>query len=173
VFSKPEYQASVAGTMRGVPDVAGVADPETGWTIRADGRDQSVGGTSAVAPMWSAIHALLCRRAGKRLGPVPALYYQHPEACRDVVGGDNQGYPAAAGWDPATGLGSPNGPALFALAGGTPAPTPTPPANPPAPGSAPLLTLTFPRGVARGQWVRFRSPVALSPGKYGLAAEAA
>ena len=44
-------------TMRGVPDVAGDADPETGYDVRVDGTDTVIGGTSAVAPLWAALIA--------------------------------------------------------------------------------------------------------------------
>ena len=57
VFPKPSYQNSAIPsnqTRRGVPDVAGDADPSTGWSIYLDGQYQVIGGTSAVAPMWAA-----------------------------------------------------------------------------------------------------------------------
>ena len=53
---------------RGVPDVAGDADPQTGYTIRVDGRDQTIGGTSAVAPLWAGLIALLNRVARRAAG---------------------------------------------------------------------------------------------------------
>src|SRR5258708_18890033 len=43
---------------RGVPDVAGDADPATGYTIRVDGQTMVIGGTSAVAPLWAGLIAL-------------------------------------------------------------------------------------------------------------------
>ena len=59
-FPKPDFQKSVnvpaptaAGGGRGVPDVSGNADPMTGWNILTDGSSMSIGGTSAVAPMYA------------------------------------------------------------------------------------------------------------------------
>src|SRR5581483_11412135 len=49
-FPRPAWQTGTRG--RGVPDVAAVADPATGYRIRVDGQDMVIGGTSAVAPLW-------------------------------------------------------------------------------------------------------------------------
>ena len=54
--------------MRGVPDIAGNADPETGYEVRVDGSDSVIGGTSAVAPLWAALLARLNQISGKRAG---------------------------------------------------------------------------------------------------------
>jgi kumamolisin len=76
------------------------------------------GGTSAVAPLWAGLIALLGEQAGKPLGFLNPLLYGLPEATfRDVTSGDNAvggtpGYDADAGWDACTGLGSPDGAAL-------------------------------------------------------------
>ncbi len=126
-FSRPAYQARVnvpkpTGTVnptgRGVPDVAGDASPETGYTILVDGQPGVFGGTSAVAPLWAALIALFNEQLGKNVGwPHPALYgtiTQH-KALHDIVSGTNGSYKAAPGWDPCTGLGSPNGQAILAL----------------------------------------------------------
>ena len=42
-----------------MPDVSAVADPQTGYQIRVDGRDIVIGGTSAVSPLWAALVARL------------------------------------------------------------------------------------------------------------------
>ena len=131
-YAKPAYQQfAVPGKNRGVPDVAGVADPETGWVIRANGGNDVVGGTSAVAPMWAAINALLIQAAGSRSAANVALYYQHPEAFRDTITGSNGTYKASPNWDPCTGMGTPNGAKLFALVNSTPPSPPSPPPPPP------------------------------------------
>jgi kumamolisin len=110
---------------RGVPDVAGNADPASGYQVRVDGHDVVYGGTSAVAPLWSALVALLNERRGTPLGYVnPALYPIAAQACRDVTSGDNGAYTAIVGWDACTGLGSPNGTALVAMLGTVDAPRP-------------------------------------------------
>lgn len=98
---------------RGVPDVAGNADPATGFQVHVDGQDVVFGGTSAVSPLWAALVALLNQRRGSRLGYLnPVIYPVGPKVCRDVTSGNNGAYKAAAGWDPCTGLGSPNGTGL-------------------------------------------------------------
>jgi kumamolisin len=99
---------------RGVPDVAGDADPATGYQVRIDGTTTVIGGTSAVAPLWAALVALLNQHRGTALGFVNPLLYAHPDAFRDVTSGTNGAYAARSGWDACTGLGSPNGAKLLA-----------------------------------------------------------
>ena len=102
---------------RGVPDVAGDADPETGYQVRVDGQDEIIGGTSAVAPLWSGLLALCNQQIGKPVGFLNALLYTNAVARRslhDITSGNNGGYQAAVGWDACTGLGSPDGAALLA-----------------------------------------------------------
>jgi kumamolisin len=97
---------------RGVPDVAGNADPETGYDVRIDGTNTVIGGTSAVAPLWAALIARLNQLGGKPVGFLNAQLYQNPQAMRDITQGNNGDFAAAAQWDACTGLGSPNGAAL-------------------------------------------------------------
>jgi kumamolisin len=100
---------------RGVPDVTGNADPTTGYQIYADGQAQVVGGTSAVAPLWSALIARLAQATGQRFGLIqPTLYAGvTPGAAmagfHDITQGNNGAYSAGPGWDACSGLGSPNG----------------------------------------------------------------
>jgi kumamolisin len=54
---------SKAGRM--VPDVAGNADPATGWQVVVNGQVTVVGGTSAVAPMYAGLFAAIAAAAGK------------------------------------------------------------------------------------------------------------
>jgi kumamolisin len=123
-FTLPSWQQglSVRGTtgqfalaMRGVPDVAGDADPETGYDVRVDGADTVIGGTSAVAPLWAALIARINGITGKPAGFINALLYQNAGALRDITAGGNGDFEAAPGWDACTGLGSPNGPPLERL----------------------------------------------------------
>jgi kumamolisin len=129
----PSYQSSVSlppsanggGGRRGVPDVAGDADPATGWTVRVDGQTFPIGGTSAVAPMWAGLVALLNKALGRPVGYLqPQLYAASVAATfRDITEGSNGAYSAGPGWDACTGLGSPNGAALLAaLAKASPQP---------------------------------------------------
>ena len=117
-FAVPPWQAGLnvtrsgqTGTlrMRGVPDVSGNADPETGYVIRVDGTEAVVGGTSAVAPLWAGLIARINAAKGRSVGFVNPLLYRAPGALRDIAQGSNGAYDAAVGWDACTGLGSPNG----------------------------------------------------------------
>jgi kumamolisin len=128
VFAPPQWQSS-AGVPpsanpggrrgRGVPDVAGDADPATGYRVRVDGRDAVFGGTSAVAPLWAALVARINQRLGTPVGFVnPRLYAAPSGAFNDITSGTNGAYDAAAGWDPCTGLGTPDGAALLDALGG-------------------------------------------------------
>lgn len=126
-FALPTYQKSAkvpkqpqtnfAG--RGVPDVAGDADPTTGYQVRVNGQNEVIGGTSAVAPLWAGLIALINQQLGKPVGFLnPRLYALGSGAFHDITSGNNDDsklgyYKAQAGWDPCTGLGTPNGAALL------------------------------------------------------------
>lgn len=122
IFALPTWQADVGVLQapggfvgRGVPDVAGDADPLTGYQVLVDGQTEVVGGTSAVAPLWAALIARLNQQLDKSLGLVNvALYGSGSGAFHDITRGNNGAYRAAKGWDACTGLGSPNGEALLA-----------------------------------------------------------
>ncbi len=104
---------------RGVPDVAGNADPTTGYQIYSDGQAQVVGGTSAVAPLWAALVSRLAEATGQRFGLIqPALYAGVTPGVdvpgfQDITSGNNGAYAAGPGWDACSGLGSPDGTALL------------------------------------------------------------
>ena len=121
-FAIPTFQANAgvpkapngfAG--RGVPDVAGDADPETGYNVVVDGQQLVIGGTSAVAPLWAGLLALMNQSLGKNVGYLnPLLYTTGVEGTmHDVTAGSNGAYSAGAGWDACTGLGSPDGTELL------------------------------------------------------------
>jgi subtilase family serine protease len=136
-FTRPSYQNRVPGigTTRGVPDVAGEATGSSGMALAftaPSGGDEFVGagGTSAAAPFWAGLIALADQEAGHPLGFInPAIYRiaQSPayhNAFHDITTGNNTvslsgvtitGYPAAPGWDPVTGWGSPNAQVLVPL----------------------------------------------------------
>lgn len=99
---------------RGVPDVSAVADPQTGYRVRVDGKDMVIGGTSAVAPLWAALIALFAQSTNRRFGQIQPLLYSRTTGFHDITTGNNGTYHAATGWDPCTGLGSPDGTALLA-----------------------------------------------------------
>jgi kumamolisin len=123
VFAQPTYQSSLAGsysgqTGRGVPDVSGDADPDTGYNILVDGEQGVIGGTSAVAPLWAGLVALLNQQLNTRLGFInPAIYAlaEPNNGFNDITQGNNGSYSAGPGWDPCTGLGSPIGTTLATL----------------------------------------------------------
>ncbi|MEQ6896034.1 S53 family peptidase [Microbacterium sp. KR10-403] len=125
VFALPSWQTSVGvpdrsggGPGRGVPDVAGDADPDTGYRVRVDGQSAVFGGTSAVAPLWAALVCRLAQGAGTSFGMLqPQLYAgvgagAVPAGFHDITAGDNGAYSAVPGWDACTGLGTPIGTAL-------------------------------------------------------------
>lgn len=107
---------------RGVPDVAGDADPASGYEVEIDGRQAIVGGTSAVAPLWAGLIALINQRLGRPAGYLNPLLYSRAadtNAFHDITTGTNAvdgtpGYAAGPGWDACTGLGTPDGQALLA-----------------------------------------------------------
>jgi kumamolisin len=123
VFARPDWQANVVmQSNRGVPDVAGDADPETGYKVQVDGQQLVIGGTSAVAPLWAGLIALLNQKLQSRIGFInPLLYTSDESTCfRDISSGDNGAYSAGPGWDATTGMGSPLGIQLIqAVAGMT------------------------------------------------------
>jgi kumamolisin len=129
-FAKPAYQ-SAAGIPpssnkghhkgRGVPDVAGDADPATGYVVRVDGQELVFGGTSAVAPLWAGLIALMNQKLGHPVGFLNPLCYgslAKTGSFQDVTVGNNGAYQAKAGWDACTGWGSPNGVKLLHGLGG-------------------------------------------------------
>jgi kumamolisin len=126
VFALPTWQATAGvpalasgGTGRGVPDVAGNADPDTGYQVLIDGQSTVIGGTSAVAPLWAALICRLAQAAGHSFGLIQETLYagitpgQPVAGLRDITTGNNGAYSAGPGWDACTGLGVPDGPALL------------------------------------------------------------
>ena len=131
VFALPSYQSTAnvppsantgARIGRGVPDVAGDADPNTGYEVRVDGENLVIGGTSAVAPLWAGLIALCNQKLAKPVGFLNPLLYGSLAGkglCRDITSGNNGAYSARAGWDPCTGWGTPNGTTILNALTGT------------------------------------------------------
>jgi kumamolisin len=111
VWPRPSYQNSVSTSgWRGVPDVAGNADPDTGYDVIIDGQKGVIGGTSAVAPLWAGLIARISQLQGKPSGFInPTIYPLQATAFNDILLGGNGRYHAKKGWDQCTGLGSPKG----------------------------------------------------------------
>jgi kumamolisin len=124
-FALPTWQSGLETTdadgdatplgNRGIPDVAGDADPDTGYDVRIDGTDTVIGGTSCVAPLWSGLLARINQLAGTPVGLIQPRLYQNPQALRDITQGNNGDFYASVGWDACTGLGSPNGVKVAAI----------------------------------------------------------
>lgn len=136
VFPKPSYQSKAevpkapnGKVGRGVPDVAGDADPVTGYVVRlVGGNFWVIGGTSAVSPLWAGLITLINQRLAS-LGKPPAglinplIYNATASIFHDIVNGNNDiegigKYEAREGWDACTGLGTPIGTKLIAFLGG-------------------------------------------------------
>lgn len=151
----PGVQNQYSNGNREVPDVSADADPATGYavycTVSAAGCSSGwieVGGTSAAAPLWAGSTALingyLQQQNKSRMGFAnPVLYgleNSQPQFTpfHDVTSGTNLYYPATAGYDEASGWGSPDiyNIARDVAAGITgPPPTPTPNPSPTATGT--------------------------------------
>ncbi len=114
-FDVPQWQDVARATAsrigmspgRGVPDVA--AQQQPGYYVVMDGVELAIGGTSAVAPAWSALTARINQRLGVPIGFFsPILYRQADKPLFvDITMGNNGRFQAGAGWDPCTGLGVP------------------------------------------------------------------
>ena len=106
-----------------MPDVAGCADPATGYQVRVDGQSTVIGGTSAVAPLWAGLISRLAQSTGKSFGLIQSQLYAGVTAgtavpgFRDITSGSNGAYAAGPGWDACTGLGSPEGSTLLTMLG--------------------------------------------------------
>jgi kumamolisin len=119
-FDVPDYQlrnrivprsADDGRRGRGLPDGSGNADPVTGWNVLCAGTLRVTGGTSAVAPMYTALWTLASALNGRAAGQPHAALYRAGDRCfNDVTRGDTGGpYVAHRGWDAASGLGTPVG----------------------------------------------------------------
>ncbi|HEY1354451.1 MAG TPA: S53 family peptidase [Ktedonobacteraceae bacterium] len=155
---------------RQVPDIAAAADPASGYavycTVAAAGCAASgwltAGGTSAAAPFWAGSSALINQYLQQQNLPGPgsasaALYrifngQQAVPAFHDITTGDNLHYPASAGYDMASGLGSPDISNLAQdLAAGSPPPVPTGVPTPQTPTPLPGTNLLKNTGFEHGQ----------------------
>jgi kumamolisin len=128
VYPLPTWQTNVpgvTGSNRGVPDVAGDADPATGYSISVDEQTATIGGTSAVAPLWAGLIALVNQSTGQKAGFINPVLYANASAFTDITSGNNGAFSAGPGWDPVTGLGSPIGTAILAALKPAPAAAPT------------------------------------------------
>ena len=107
----PPAPSTAPGSGRMVPDVAGDADPNTGYTIYVHGKEAVEGGTSAVAPLYAGLFAAF----GTKLGFISPELWTNQSCFNDITVGNNGDYNAAPGPDPCSGIGSPIGIKLAAL----------------------------------------------------------
>src|SRR3954452_20377986 len=117
VFPAPAYQSGLGLSGRGVPDISGDAAPQSGYTVFVGSTSPlTFGGTSAVAPLWAGLTALLVGALGHAMGDLNAKLYSliGTTALRDITSGTNGGFSAKAGWDAVPGCGTPIGQQLLA-----------------------------------------------------------
>jgi subtilase family serine protease len=114
----PAWEASAGGSfsglMRGVPDVAFDADPNSGVVVVVAGEQQTIGGTSVGAPAWQGVWARVEGASASSSFAGPVIYSEPAGAFKDIVLGDNTLYPCTPGWDYVTGRGTPQIEALIA-----------------------------------------------------------
>ena len=118
IIGRPTWQTGTgvpSGNTKGVADVAWDADPETGVMVYLYPTFYIFGGTSVGSPSWAGAMALIDQDAGHNLGLItPSLYAilnnptEYAKAFHDVTVGDNDPLQAGPGWDPLTGIGTPN-----------------------------------------------------------------
>jgi kumamolisin len=112
LFPLPDWQVGAPnGPGRMVPDVSADADPNTGYNIVLHGAPITIGGTSAVAPLYAGLFAAF----GTKLGWVTKQLYLNQVCFNDITMGDNGAYRAGPGPDPCSGIGSPIGMKLAQL----------------------------------------------------------
>ena len=102
VYAKPAYQRALPGTMRSTPDIAFLADPNTGVIFMINNQYYVIGGTSVAAPIMAGYLASLVTT--RWINPI---LYAAPSTCfHDIVRGSNGAFSAKTGYDNCTGLGS-------------------------------------------------------------------
>lgn len=116
IFQTPYWQSApgFSGSFRGVPDVAAIADKYTGVLVIYKGNAYQAGGTSLATPIWAGVIARLDQYANHKFGFINPLLYQiartnlYNKSFNTLSKGSNGIYNVTAGWNPVTGLGSPN-----------------------------------------------------------------
>ena len=115
-FHAPYWQSApgFSSAQRGVPDVSMVADQYTGMLVISGGAQYKVGGTSIATPIWADVAALIKEKSGTNFGMINPLLYQlsgskyYNSTFTQILTGTNGYYHAGPGWNPVTGLGTPN-----------------------------------------------------------------
>lgn len=136
VFPLPSWQQGIGvppsandnHTGRGIPDVAGNADPASGYLITLNGEQSAIGGTSAVSPLYAGLIALINSVRTRPVGYLNPKLYSYGKipalkVFRDINDGVSNasngapGYKSGPGWDACTGWGSIDGDALLRALG--------------------------------------------------------
>ncbi|MBL7487066.1 S8 family serine peptidase [Frankia sp. AgW1.1] len=163
LFARPTWQPTSVGSHRGLPDLAGNADPMSGFQMVTEGQWTVVGGTSAVAPLMAGLWARLCQLHGANITSAAVWLYANTTAFVDIVGTGHDIYPASTGWDAATGLGVPVGTILASRLGSTTPPPPPPVPVPPAPAQPDPADVLLAQ-----QFATFQADVAAWMGQKGI-----
>src|SRR5438445_6584134 len=126
-LTKGSYQSNInISNMRLSPEFSGNADPQSAYVVIMNGSTTNVGGTSAVAPLYTGLLALVNQSLGRAVGFLHPVLYAHTSMFFDVVSGNNGYYVSSVGYDNCSGLGVINGQALLSvLQNNNPPPTPT------------------------------------------------
>ena len=115
IRNHPQFEPYQKAGGRGIPDIAANAADASGYALFFEGNWIKLGGTSLATPLWAALIARINQNLGYRLGFINAHLYQlvGTPAFHQILEGNNNLYLAALGWNPCTGLGTPNGEALM------------------------------------------------------------
>ncbi len=111
IHKYPQFAPYQKSGGRGIPDIAANAADASGYSIVFQGQWVKIGGTSLATPLWAALIARMNQNLGYRLGFInPYLYELMGSASfHQILEGNNNLYFASEGWNPCTGLGTPNG----------------------------------------------------------------
>lgn len=125
-YGMPDWQKEGIGgagghSGRALPDVAAKADVMAGYDVVVTGLDLPMGGSSAAAPMWAGLTALINQKLGKPAGFFASHLYSKDlaGAVRDITESGGGPCKTGPGWDVCTGLGSPVGTGLLAALSGS------------------------------------------------------
>jgi kumamolisin len=111
VFTKPTYQRNIPGTKRSTPDLALIADPNTGVLFLINNKQYIIGGTSIATPIFVGFLAA----SNTRHFVNPIIYNIGVLHFNDVINGSNGAYRAKDGYDNCTGFGSLKGNVLSSI----------------------------------------------------------
>jgi len=111
----PQFEPYSRAGGKGIPDVAANAADASGYAIFFEGNWAEIGGTSLATPLWAALIARMNQNLGYNLGFINPQLYEliGSSAFNQVLEGNNNLYVAASGWNPCTGLGTPDGQKLM------------------------------------------------------------